>query len=233
MEKRINWISVLVFYVISLAIAWAALDYFRGSIWSGLKGLGPFIGGLVVLAIWKKEDRLFSIWGNKPSKTLIGLLIPLGLAFIIGIRQTDFFDNIHINGLAMAALGLAYAFAEEYGWRGYLQEALLPLGLKASAMIIGVMWYCWHFTWLSPNTNFTNELSFLALCLFGSWGMAVTAMKTKSILLPACLHFVFNLFGVLQFKSIELVIPIVSVMAWVYLVQYWEKPIAEEPLAQD
>lgn len=227
MEKRINWISVIVFYAISLLIAWSALQYFSNNIWAGLKGLGPMIGALVVLSLWKRDSRAFSTWGSRPSLSLLALLIPLSLAYVIGIRQTDFFDNIHINGLAMAALGLTYAFAEEYGWRGYLQEALLPLGLKASAMIIGVLWYLWHFTWLSPHTNISNELSFLALCLFGSWGMAVTAVKTQSIILPACLHFVFNLFTVLQLKSIEVAIPIASILAWVYLVQYWEKDTLE------
>lgn len=227
MEKRINWISVLLFYFISLTIAWSALHYFKGSNWSGLKGLGPLIGGLVVLGIWKNQNRQFSIWGNRPLKSLIALLIPLGLALIIGIRQTDFFSNIHVNGIAMAALGLAYAFAEEYGWRGYLQEALLPLGLKKSALLIGVLWYFWHFTWLNSQTNISNELSFLAICLFGSWGMAVTAVKTQSIIVPACLHFVFNLFGVLQFKSIELAIPVLAIAAWVYLVQHWNEPAAK------
>jgi len=231
MEKRINWISVIAFYAISLLIAWSALQYFGNNIWAGLKGLGPMVGALVVLSIWKRDTKQFSIWGSRPSRSLIALLIPLGLGLVIGIRQTDFFENIHINGMAMVALGLAYAFAEEYGWRGYLQEALLPMGLKASAMIIGVLWYLWHFTWMNSQTNLTNELSFLALCLFGSWGMAVTAVKTQSIILPACLHFVFNLFMVLQLKSIELVIPILSILAWVYLVQYWETEPAESSIS--
>lgn len=227
MEKRINWISVIVFYAFSLIIAWSALQYFGNSIWAGLKGLGPLIAALIVLTIWKRDTKEFSILGSRPTRSLVALIVPLGLAYMIGIRQTDFYENIHINGLAMAALGLAYAFAEEYGWRGYLQEALLPLGLKASAVVIGVLWYLWHFTWLSSHTNLSNELSFLALCLFGSWGMAVTAVKTKSIILPACLHFVFNLFSVLQLKSIEMVIPILSIMAWIYLVQYWENDLTE------
>lgn len=227
MKKRINWISVIVFYAVSLIIAWSALQYFGHNIWAGLKGLGPLLAAVLVLGIWKRDTKAFSIWGSRPSRSLVALIIPLGLAYLVGIRQTDFYENIHINGLAMAALGLAYAFAEEYGWRGYLQEALLPLGLKASALIIGVLWYLWHFTWLSSHTNLSNELSFLALCLFGSWGMAVTAVKTQSIILPACLHFVFNLFSVLQLKSIEMIIPILSIMAWVYLVQYWENDLAE------
>ena len=227
MEKRINWISVIVFYAISLLIAWSALQYFGNNIWAGLKGLGPMVGALVVLSLWKRKSRQFSIWGSRPGLSLLGLLIPLSLAYVIGIRQTDFFDDIHINGIAMAALGLTYAFAEEYGWRGYLQEELMPLGLKASAIIIGVLWYFWHFSWMRSGTNLSNELSFLALCLFGSWGMAVTAVKTQSIILPACLHFVFNLLSVLQLKSIEVAIPVASIVAWVYLVQYWEKDSLE------
>jgi hypothetical protein len=46
-----------------------------------------------------------------------------------------------VAGFTINAL---FAFGEEYGWRGVLQDLLAPLGEFKSNVVIGLMWGFWH-----------------------------------------------------------------------------------------
>jgi membrane protease YdiL (CAAX protease family) len=35
-------------------------------------------------------------------------------------------------------------FGEEFGWRGYLQQKLMPLGPRKAVLLVGVIWGAWH-----------------------------------------------------------------------------------------
>ena len=43
---------------------------------------------------------------------------------------------------------------EEFGWRGYLQPKLLPLGYRKSMILIGVIWGVWHFPLIAMGQNY-------------------------------------------------------------------------------
>jgi membrane protease YdiL (CAAX protease family) len=50
-----------------------------------------------------------------------------------------------IASLPVAGLiNLPFAFGEEYGWRGYLLPALLPLGQWPALVLHGLVWGLWH-----------------------------------------------------------------------------------------
>jgi membrane protease YdiL (CAAX protease family) len=54
------------------------------------------------------------------------------------MRQATF-----IIGFLFVASTL-FAFAEEFGWRGFLLPKLLPLGIVPALLISGVCWFAWE-----------------------------------------------------------------------------------------
>lgn len=37
-----------------------------------------------------------------------------------------------------------FTFGEEFGWRGYLQPKLMPLGYHKALLLVGFIWRVWH-----------------------------------------------------------------------------------------
>ncbi len=51
-----------------------------------------------------------------------------------------------INGL--------FTFGEEFGWRGYLQPKLAPLGGQQTMLLMGVIWGVWHWPVIAMGHNY-------------------------------------------------------------------------------
>jgi membrane protease YdiL (CAAX protease family) len=50
-----------------------------------------------------------------------------------------------ISGLlAGATINALFAYGEEYGWRGYMAEALKNTNFWKAALVIGLVWGIWH-----------------------------------------------------------------------------------------
>lgn len=45
-------------------------------------------------------------------------------------------------------------FGEEFGWRAYLLPKLLPIGVKKSVLLIGVIWGIWHWPLILMGYNY-------------------------------------------------------------------------------
>jgi len=45
-------------------------------------------------------------------------------------------------------------FGEEFGWRGYLQTKLMPLGGRKATMLVGVIWGIWHWPLILMGYNY-------------------------------------------------------------------------------
>ena len=54
-------------------------------------------------------------------------------------------------------------FGEEFGWRGYLQQKLMPLGPRKAMLLVGVIWAAWHWPAIFQGQQY----------LFGYWGEPV------------------------------------------------------------
>lgn len=54
-----------------------------------------------------------------------------------------------INGL--------FTFGEEFGWRGYLQPRLMPLGGRKTMLLMGVIWGVWHAPIIAMGHNYGLE----------------------------------------------------------------------------
>jgi membrane protease YdiL (CAAX protease family) len=58
--------------------------------------------------------------------------------------------------LLLGWLNIIPAFGEEWGWRGYLTLALLPLGQPGAFLVTGVLWGMWHAPLLVLGYNYPN-----------------------------------------------------------------------------
>ncbi|WP_431978688.1 CPBP family glutamic-type intramembrane protease [Salinibacter sp.] len=81
---------------------------------------------------------------------------------------------------------------EEVGWRGYLQNALDSLPDWQRFGLVGLLWYGWHLSFLSPTTTIGRESMFLAVMVLGSLGLGKVAADTRSALVVAGFHLVVN-----------------------------------------
>lgn len=115
-----------------------------------------------------------------------------------------------------------YSFLEEVGWRGYLQGELAHMKALPQALLIGTMWLFWHI-----NLSFSvNTLIFLAILVFGAWGIGKIAKDTHSLVACACFHTLYNfsIHGFFKFTPAVICIYIGVIASW-FLIWYvpWQK----------
>lgn len=212
-------LPILLFYVIAVAcriisvyILPALFEEGRQSLWLQLcEGTGPTLGALAVMYFFKK--KLFcSIIGKSLKRSIACIAFPVLLLLI--------FDRT--NGISTSFLFLGcifYAFFEEVGWRGYLTGELAECSQLKRILTITGFWFLWH-------VNFPlgiDGLVFFAILLLSSWGLDQLTRDTRSLILCACLHGIFNLFkhnnGVLD-NSTTIVLLVISIISW-FLVWYY------------
>ena len=241
-HQKISWKRILIFFIIATAIS----NIFRFNIFEHkseleklpnwifilsavlLEGSGVIIGALI--AIWflkKKRKTEMTLFGTSKSKSLIMVIIPIIILTIIGVKNEFDLDS-HIYGFIAIVGTLLYCIMEEYGWRGYLQEELKTLKPWQKYLSIGFIWYLWHLTFLK-EASIGDNLFFLAMMIFGSWGIGQVAESTKSILASACFHLIIQImmFNALIKNGIDgtekLIILGVSVVLWYVIIKKWEK----------
>ena len=74
-----------------------------------------------------------------------GFPIPLYLILVVQMAQGLIFAPI-INSL--------FTFGEEFGWRGYLLQKLLPMGPRKAVILLGVIWGIWHAPVIAMGHNY-------------------------------------------------------------------------------
>lgn len=240
--NKISWKRVLIFFIIATAIS----NIFRFDIFELkseleqlptwifilttilLEGSGVIIGALIAISLLKKNRKTRNtLFGTSITKSLIMAIIPIIILTIIGVKN-EFEMNSHLYGFIAIIGTLFYCIMEEYGWRGYLQDELRTLKPWQKYLSIGFLWYLWHLTFLTTATIGDN-LFFLAMMIFASWGIGQVAESTKSILACACFHLIIQImmFNALIKNGIngneKLIILGVSVVLWFVIIKKWEK----------
>jgi membrane protease YdiL (CAAX protease family) len=111
---------------------------------------------------------------------------PAGVAAALGL------------GLALGAtVNAAFAFGEEFGWRGYLLWELAPLGFWRVSALVGGLWGVWHAPVITAGYNYPS------FPLVGVAAMTVATvafspvytylvLRAESVLAAALFHGVFN-----------------------------------------
>ena len=117
---------------------------------------GWFVPGLLTILGAALFFALFPHFFDPQLTTLTELLASSGAAdtinpWLIVVAQTAsaFLIAPLINSL--------FTFGEEFGWRAYLQPKLMPLGMRKTMLLMGVIWGVWHWPVIAMGHNYGLE----------------------------------------------------------------------------
>jgi hypothetical protein len=100
--------------------------------------------------------------------------------------------------LAGSTINTLFAFGEEYGWRGVLQDELAPLGQSKANVLIGLMWGFWHAPLIiAMGFNFPGQpvlgtLMMMASLVPFAFIEYQARRLTGSLIGPSIVHGIFN-----------------------------------------
>lgn len=96
---------------------------------------------------------LFPDTFDRDMNTII-LSMPAG----VNMGLWAFFALMTAQAAVIAPLVNSIAtFGEEFGWRGYLLQKLLPLGKRRALLLLGVIWGVWHWPLTAQGHNYGLE----------------------------------------------------------------------------
>lgn len=127
-------------------------------------GLSTLTVGSVGIFIHKELSNMITILGKTTFKNTMILCLSIVAFSIIGL-DNRFGVNKSLFGFTYDLIKTIYAFTEEFGWRKYLQNALEGLNKNAKYILIGLVWWIWHFRF---DTQF-DLFIFLLICLGGGF----------------------------------------------------------------
>ena len=162
-------------------------------------GLGPTIGALVVMFIFKRKTE-YTLLGKSAWKSIATIAVPCLVFGIIGGLDTAI----------ICFMAFVYGLLEEYGWRGFLQNELKGLPVWQYVLIITVMWFLWHL-----DLDSRNILLFFLILLFASWGIGKVATDTHSLLFCAAFH------GIVNFTKRDLFSDTTFTVTFVCVIVFW------------
>lgn len=169
----------------------------------GIQAAAPTLSAIVTLLFNKK--------GNKFLKTMFGkeylqraILLPLIVAsatmflakliFCVLFKADLGLKSISVVQLVMIIWAL---FAEEIGWRGYLEPLLIKIGINKRIVpgIVGMIWCLWHYHYFIQGSIQVPVLLFFISCIIESYIYSFLMCTTRNNIVSAMTyHFGWNLF---------------------------------------
>lgn len=123
--------------------------------WSWLAGslLAPVVVALSILfsapfaEIMGPKEGMIAMMGSTP--------VPAeAMAELDKLTDLSYIAITLISGLlAGATINALFAYGEEYGWRGYMAEALKNTNFWKAALVIGLVWGIWHLPMILMGHN--------------------------------------------------------------------------------
>ncbi|RMG61722.1 MAG: CPBP family intramembrane metalloprotease [Bacteroidetes bacterium] len=186
--KRLNGIWLL----LSLAVPLVIFLLYLGTV--ALLGNGLGLPGMGTVDLSREgliaQIELLAAQAGQPANTggLTSLPLPGWLLLLVMMLAAV------IPG---ASLNAFFAFGEELGWRGLMQEETRSLGFWRSNLLIGIVWGIWHSPLLLMGHNYGDSgwlgiPVMAAFCVGMSFVMGYLAQRTGSIIGPSMLHGVVN-----------------------------------------
>ncbi|KAB1197717.1 MULTISPECIES: CPBP family intramembrane glutamic endopeptidase [Haloferax] len=203
-------VLVSTFYMFSPAVANVVTRVVTGEGWANMRLRPAFrSNGRTYLLAWLAPGFfiaigaavffvLFPVYFDPDATALRGVL-PAGTSFeLVVVAQI-------VQALVLGAtVNTFFAFGEEFGWRAYLLQKLLPLGPRRALLVLGVVWGAWHWPLIALGYNYGFDYpgapwtGFLAMVwmttMFGVF-LAWVALRADSVWPPALAHGMFNAFG--------------------------------------
>jgi len=239
--KNTGLFRVITFYIIALTVSnvfrfdlfhlqnvidklpiWAMLIY------SPVQAIGVLIGALIGFKLLRKNVKTeISVWGTSKKWSIIMMLLPPLLLFILGVTNNKGVD-FHYYGMIAGISTLIYCFFEEFGWRGYLESELAGISEFKRILIIAGLWYFWHLNFLR-NPDLIQNIIFIVWLVLGSWGLGKIIKITKSIVAASSFHMLFNIVLFNGFikdglnSTDKIIILGVLIPIWVLILIRWKK----------
>lgn len=209
---RVDWPGVALYCAIASAISMPLLLWrdlspqtwltspIPGWLRPLLYGWGPGIAALVLLPLRRAQHpRTVTFFGTSVARSVMLVLIPiLTVALLAPARSVA---HPHLWGLVAGMHAVAYALGEELGWRGYLHDALRPLGARLQSIVLGLIWGVWHVLTFAGHGSVTSIalrlLVFYAVLMLASAAIGAAADRSHSVLVATACHLFYTLSGML------------------------------------
>jgi membrane protease YdiL (CAAX protease family) len=243
--RRPDWTGIALFYLIACGISMPLLAWrdFAPASWAAspippwlrplLYGWGPAIGALVVLRIRARQHtRTITLTGGAPWPSWLAVTGPVLL--VAAVAPARGAEHPHVAGLLAGVHAVLYAFGEELGWRGYLQDALRPLAPWARYVSIGLMWGIWHLLTFAGHGT-AGEMALRLLFFYGiliaaSAAIGAAVDRSRSLLVATACH-LFVTFSEVSTGRDRLVLLGVLIPGTLLLVRFWPRPPFEDRAA--
>lgn len=233
-----NWKFIALYFLVALGLSYPIqngyMEPFFGSVVKGtilhgsgylLAGISTFAAAIIAMAFHKNLSSSITILGkDKLKNALIGAL-PIMAFTIIGLENKL---NFHASayGFLYVMINTIYAFAEEFGWRRYLQNALENLNPHVKYLLIGLVWWIWHFRFTTQFDLFIFPL----ICLGGGYLLGKLTDEYKSILPATAMHTLIIITTNSGTFSVHEILGILFVLiGWIVIEQFWKKKELVKP----
>ncbi len=216
----------IVYIVLVLALALVTANIAEGLVLA----FSPLLVVLIMLLVVTRDGYSRSGWGRLGMGKLglrywpFTLLATAGVSAlaIVGVAATGVGSLTAPTGdwlsssLALCVTGPILAFAEEIGWRGYLQPRLEFLGERLAMLMVGIVWIGWHLPYilLTPYYHADGQRG-LVLALFAGTVIAFSFLfgylrvRSGSVWPAVLAHFAHNAtFAVLATYAITTADPV-------------------------
>jgi membrane protease YdiL (CAAX protease family) len=151
-------VAAVAFIVLTLAVSLGTVTVAEGLVLA----ISPVLVTLAMLLVVTREGYSRQGWrrlgigrlGLRTWPLALATTAGVSLLAVAGVVALGFAEFVAPHGgwwrdlLIMCVTGPILAFAEEIGWRGYLQPRLAFLGERAAMLVIGVVWGAWHLPYI-------------------------------------------------------------------------------------
>ena len=195
---------------------------------SPLQSIAIMLAALLALyKLSKERPTKYGLFGTSKKWSLVMGVVPVIIFGIFGIDNSVGL-NPHIMGFLAGLFLLVYCIFEEYGWRGYLEDELSGQKEWIRVLVIGVLWYLWHLSFLN-SPGIIENFKFFGLLLLGSWGIGKIVQSTKSVLVAACFHMIYNTWmmqietNYIVSRSKKLWLIGACLIIWIVILKVWRR----------
>ena len=235
MIEKINWKYILCFYALAVILAFPFNAFLTEDLHHRLTegtifykstflpaGLATLFVGLLALRLDKTIIKEVTFLGHHKIKNIIISLGPL-VVFTLSGLQNDNNINPNLFGFLISLIFLVYALTEEIFWRGYLINALRPLGRLKNYALLGLLWWLWHI----PFGHNLDPLGLFVMIVGGSFLIAKFVEATKSFLTTAGIHSIMNIGSNTNWTKTFLIDLAIIFVAMFLIDKIWKQKINE------
>lgn len=230
-ETKIRWLPIIVFVVlaVTLGTAWAVhardsgmlRDPQSAGIAASVAQVSVLVATLVAMIALSRESFRAIGWRLGPWRAYLAVFVVVVATLALFNAAALAGGFLHrtagrpidlprlLAGFPVLNLILClFAFAEEFGWRGFLLPKLLPLGEKRALLLSGVIWFCWEaplvYFGLLDSTLVRDNPVLALLCHFiqvlcVAVALGYLRLRFWSVFLPAFAYGLLNSLGGLSF----------------------------------